>query len=127
MFSHITVGISDFDRALRFYRAVLGELSLAERFCEPERPWAGWQSAAGRPLFIIARPFDGAAASVGNGSMVAFQAATHDQVQRFYDTALAMGGQCEGPPGLRPQYHARYYGAYVRDPDGNKLAVACHD
>lgn len=127
MFSHITIGVSDFDRALGFYRAIFAELGLAERFCEPERPWAGWQSAGGRPLFIIARPFDGAAASVGNGTMVAFQARDHDQVRRFYQTALSMGGRCEGPPGPRPQYHARYFGAYVRDPDGNKLAIACHD
>jgi lactoylglutathione lyase len=40
--------------------------------------------------------------------------------------ALASGGSCEGAPGLRPEYHAHYYGAYFRDPDGNKLAVACH-
>jgi len=127
LFSHITVGVNDFERALHFYRAVLGSLGLAERFCELDRPWAGWQSAGGRPLFIITRPFDGAAASAGNGQMVAFQAANHQQVHCFYETALAVGGQCAGPPGLRPQYHARYYGAYVRDPDGNKLAIACHE
>jgi lactoylglutathione lyase len=59
--------------------------------------------------------------------MVALLAATRAQVDAAHALALAYGGRCEGPPGLRPQYHANYYGAYFRDPDGNKLCVACHE
>ncbi|MCP6362581.1 VOC family protein, partial [Klebsiella pneumoniae] len=62
----------------------------------------------------------------GNGQMVAFLASTRQLVDHVHATALAHGGTCEGPPGLRPEYHPYYYGAYVRDPDGNKLCVACH-
>jgi lactoylglutathione lyase len=58
--------------------------------------------------------------------MVAFLAASRQQVQDVHALALAHGGTCEGSPGLRPEYHAHYYGAYFRDPDGNKLCVACH-
>ena len=58
--------------------------------------------------------------------MVAFLAASRALVNQTYQTALAQGGTCEGPPGLRPEYHENYYGAYFRDPDGNKLCVACH-
>ena len=58
--------------------------------------------------------------------MVAFLAKSRDQVRQVHALAIAGGGTCEGPPGLRPQYHAHYYGAYFRDPDGNKLCVACH-
>ena len=59
--------------------------------------------------------------------MVAFMAESRSQVRMAHATALANGGTCEGKPGLRPEYHDHYYGAYFRDPDGNKLAVACHE
>jgi len=128
MFSHIFIGISDFERALAFYQPLMSALGIQQRFVEPERPWAGWQSAPGpRPLFVIARPFDGGAPTPGNGAMVAFMAASRAQVDGVYATALAHGGTPEGAPGLRPEYHAHYYGAYFRDPDGNKLCVACHE
>lgn len=126
MFSHVCVGVTDFDRALAFYRPLMQVLGAPERFCDRSRPWAGWQSEPGpRPLFLIGRPFEGEHAA-GNGQMVAFLAATREIVDRAHATALANGGSCEGPPGPRPQYHANYYGAYFRDPDGNKACVACH-
>jgi predicted lactoylglutathione lyase len=59
--------------------------------------------------------------------MVALLAPTREAVDRCYTVAIESGGRCEGPPGLRPQYHANYYGAYFRDPDGNKLCVCRHD
>ncbi len=128
MFSHIFIGISDFERALAFYQPLMKALGIQQRFVEPGRPWAGWQSAPGpRPLFVIARPFDGGAPCPGNGAMVAFMAASRAQVDAACATALAHGGTPEGAPGLRPEYHAHYYGAYFRDPDGNKLCVACHE
>lgn len=128
MFSHVMVGISDFDRALAFYDAVMHELGIAARFRDPTRPWAGWQSTPGpRPLFVIARPWNGGPAAPGNGPMVSFLATDRARVDRAHAAALAHGGTCEGPPGPRPHYHAHYYGAYFRDPDGNKLSVACHE
>lgn len=128
MFSHVFVGISDFERALRYYRPVMQALGLSERFCDDSRPWAGWHCVGGqRPLFVIARPHNGQGPTPGNGLMVAFAASSRAQVDAVYQAALANGGTCEGPPGLRPHYHDHYYGAYFRDPDGNKLAVACHE
>ena len=127
MLSHVFVGITDFERALAFYRPVLASLGIRERFCEAERPWAGWESTPGpRPLFVIARPFNGEVPHPGNGLMVAFMAATRSQVDAAHALALSLGGRCEGRPGLRPEYHANYYGASFRDPDGNKLCVASH-
>jgi catechol 2,3-dioxygenase-like lactoylglutathione lyase family enzyme len=127
MFSHIFVGVSDFERALSFYSAVLGGLGIEARFCDRSRPWAGWQSPGEpRPLFLIGKPFDGQPPHRGNGQMVAFLASTRALVDGAYATALVHGGTAEGAPGLRPEYHANYYGAYFRDPDGNKLCVACH-
>lgn len=127
MLSHIFVGVSDFERSLAFYRPILESLGVKERFCDPARPWAVWESNPGpRPLFVIAKPFDGQVPSPGNGSMVAFLASTRSQVDETYQLALSLGGVSEGAPGLRPEYHAHYYGAYFRDPDGNKLCIACH-
>ena len=69
---------------------------------------------------------NGAPHAPGNGQMTAFLAATRAEVDAAHAAALAHGGRCAGPPGPRPHHHADYYGAYFRDPDGNKLAVACH-
>lgn len=127
MISHVTVGISDLDRALAFYRPVLAELGLTQKFVEPENGWAGWVSPqAPRPLFLITRPFNGQPHAVGNGQMVALMADTRATVHRAYAVALAHGAVCEGPPGPRPHYTPDYYGAYFRDVDGNKLCVVCH-
>lgn len=127
MYSHVTVGVQDFERALMFYRSLLPALGLVERFCEPARPWAAWQPAQhARPLFIIGAPFDGALHEPGNGQMIALAADTRSQVDAVYKAALASGGRSEGAPGLRPHYHDNYYGAYFRDTEGNKLCVVCH-
>lgn len=127
MFSHVMLGVGDFERALAFYRRILPALGLQERFCERNRPWAGWEPAGGgRPLFLIGRPYDGQPHAPGNGQMVAFLATDRETVRSVHALALAHGGGCEGPPGLRPEYHAHYYGAYFRDSEGNKVCVACH-
>ena len=127
MLSHVFLGVGDFDRALAFYRALMPVLGVQERFCEPERPWAGWQSQPDpRPLFLIGMPFDRQPHAAGNGQMVAFLASSRAVVDRAHAVALASGGRCEGAPGVRPDYHAHYYGAYFRDTEGNKVCVACH-
>jgi len=127
MFSHLFVGVRDFERALGFYGPLMDALGIERRFCEPARPWAGWQSPDGpRPLFIVGTPYDGQPHQAGNGQMVAFLAADRATVRRAYRAALENGGTSEGAPGPRPEYHANYYGAYFRDPDANKLCVACH-
>jgi catechol 2,3-dioxygenase-like lactoylglutathione lyase family enzyme len=128
MFSHVFVGVGDFERALAFYNPLMAALGIAPRFCDRARPWAGWQSSPGpRPLFLIGAPHDRLAHAPGNGQMTAFLADSRARVDEAYAAALAHGGRCDGAPGLRPEYHAHYYGAYFRDPDGNKLCVACHD
>lgn len=127
MFSHIFIGTDDFERALAFYTPLMNALGIQARFVDASRPWAGWQSQPDpRPLLLIGRPHNGLPHAPGNGQMVAFLAASRAQVDRAHAVALARGGRCEGAPGLRPEYHAHYYGAYFRDPAGNKLAVVCH-
>lgn len=127
MFSHVFVGVADFERAMAFYEPVMAALGIARRFVDRDRPWAGWQSSPGpRPLFLVGRPWDGQPHVAGNGQMTAFLAADRATVDRAWCVALDHGGSDAGAPGLRPEYHANYYGAYVRDPEGNKLCVACH-
>ncbi len=128
MLSHVHIGVRDFPSALRFYSAAMAALGWRPRFIDESRPWAGWQpSDQERPLFLIGVAFNGEPAQPGNGQMVALLAKDRAAVDSFYATALAHGGECDGPPGLRPHYHPNYYGAYVRDPEGNKLCACCHD
>ena len=127
MFSHITLGTDDFKREFAFYSKVMAALGHQLRFSEPERCWAGWQQpGADGPLFIVGRPYDNGPASHGNGQMVAFESSDRATVDRCYQTAIAAGANSEGVPGLRPEYHQNYYGAYFRDPGGNKICVCCH-
>ncbi len=132
MFTYVCLGSDDLPRAARFYDAVLGALGLSRCVTEAESDWDGWigwgtYADEGRQeiaLWVCA-PFNGQPASSGNGNMIALRASSWEQVQQFHRAALANGGSCEGPPGLRPQYNADFYAAYVRDPDGHKLAAVC--
>jgi catechol 2,3-dioxygenase-like lactoylglutathione lyase family enzyme len=129
MLSHVFIGITGFERAFAFYAPLMEALGLQLKFRDSEgaRAWAGWVAPAqARPLFVIATPFDGHPAQPGNGQMVALLAPGRAAVDQAHAIALANGGACEGAPGLRPHYHPDYYGAYFRDPDGNKLCVCCH-
>lgn len=123
MFSHVTVGSSDLDRSRAFYEPVMTTLGIKQPFQMPGALVFG--ELAGLKLFVL-KPFDGNPASVGNGAHAAFLAPDRAAVDAFHAAALASGGSDEGAPGLRPHYHANYYGAYVRDPDGNKLQAVCH-
>ena len=126
MFSHITLGVADIYVARRFYGPLLEALGLTLKFAD--ETWAGWKHPlAERPLFIVITPFNGEAAWAGNGQMTAFLASSRSLVDECHRLALELGAASEGEPGLRPAYHADYYGAYFRDPDGNKLCVCCHE
>ena len=124
MFSHVSVGTRDLERAGAFYDAVLAPIGLCRRAVVPDGgPAAACWVQPGRPLprFYVYVPFDGQLASAGNGSMVAFLAPSVAAVDRAYDSGLRAGGQGEGAPGERARYGTGYYGAYLRDLDGNKL------
>lgn len=116
MIGYVTVGTNDLERGAKFYDAIAAELGVG-RMME----WDGaiaWGAPGGGAGIGLTKPFDGNAASVGNGVMVAFEAKDNAQVDRVYEIALANGGTCEGAPGPRGD---TFYAAYFRDPDGNKL------
>jgi len=132
MLSYVYLGTNDLERAIRFYDAALAPLGMP-RCVTGDPAWdrvaAGWglyEDDGVRELGLwIGMPFDGQLASVGNGTMVALRARSWRAVDDFHAAALAHGGRCEGPPGLRLHYNPDFYAAYVRDPDGNKLAAVC--
>lgn len=127
MYSHVTVGASNMNRAMRFYDAVLAPLGLKrKRTFKIAISYAPENFSGTNEPFWVLRPYDKKDATPGNGAMVAFEAPTHAAVDAFHAAALAGGGTDEGPPGLRTHYHPDYYGAYVRDPEGNKLCAVCH-
>tara|TARA_R110000868_G_scaffold9966_7_gene49045 strand:+ start:1316 stop:1699 length:384 start_codon:yes stop_codon:yes gene_type:complete len=123
MFSHVTIGSRDPDSAAAFYDAVLATLDIPVFFKAPNL--ASYGTATGPKVFIL-KPFNGEAPVPSNGGHVAFIAQTRAAVDAFHTKALALGGTSEGAPGLRAHYHPNYYGAYVRDPEGNKLQAVCH-
>jgi catechol 2,3-dioxygenase-like lactoylglutathione lyase family enzyme len=128
MLSHACVGVNDFERAFAFYEVIFVHLDVALKIVDRKRPWAVWMKPGlARPLFLLGRPFDGEIAAPGNGQMTALLAPSRAAVDRCYEAALSGGGACEGPPELRPEYHANYYGAYFCDPEGNNLCAVCHD
>lgn len=128
VFSHATVGAADIERAARFYDPVLATLGLTRvKTFKIAIAYAPQGFSGIEPPFWVLRPHDRKPPHPGNGNMVAFNATTRAAVDAFHAAALAAGGSDEGAPGLRPHYHPHYYGAYVRDLDGNKLCVVCHD
>lgn len=126
MYSHLTIGSNDLKRAGIFYDALLIPLGLRQRAVEPDGgPLSLCWIIPGNllPRFYVYEPYDGQPATSANGGMVAFLAPSPEAVDKSYQDALENGGACEGPPGERAQYGAGYYGAYLRDPDGNKIHI----
>ena len=124
MFSHVTIGTNDVEQARHFYDATLAPLGLARHATYPES--LGYGPAGGKPQLWVMRPLDRQTATIGNGITVGLDAGTRAAVDSAHATAMRLGGRDEGAPGLCPHYHANYYGAYLRDPDGNKLCIVCH-
>ncbi len=116
MIGYVTLGTNDMERAAAFYDAIAAEMGVG-RMME-EETFIAWANPGGAAGIAASKPFNGEAATVGNGVMVALEAKDKDQVHKLYDLALANGGTCEGPPGARSD---NFYAAYFRDPDGNKL------
>jgi len=123
VYSHVTVGTADLKRSERFYDAVMTVLGHPALFKNAKA--LAYGTGTGEKFFVL-YPFDGKEARPGNGVHAAFKADSRAMVDAFHKAALENGGSDEGPPSLRPHYHPNYYGAYIRDPDGNKLQAVCH-
>jgi catechol 2,3-dioxygenase-like lactoylglutathione lyase family enzyme len=123
MLDHIGIGVTDYERAKAFYDRALAPLGMS-CVMEVTAEQTGGSDAAGygkdRPIFWF-----GPAEQV-SPMHIAFTAQDRAAVDAFYQAALTAGGKDNGAPGLRPHYHANYYGAFVRDPDGHNIEAVCH-
>lgn len=120
MLGYVTLGTNDLAQAAAFYDALLGELG-ARRLMETER-FIFWGVTPQQPSLCLIKPFDGEAATSGNGAMVALVVDDRAKVDRLHARALALGGTDEGAPGDRG---GGFYAGYFRDPEGHKLNAFC--
>lgn len=121
MIGYVTLGTNDIARAAKFYDALLAELG-AKRFMESDT-FIAWTVAPDKPGIGVTKPYDGQAATVGNGMMVAIAVNSPEKVNALYAKAIELGGKDEGAPG--PRGDSGFYAGYFRDLDGNKLNVFC--
>jgi catechol 2,3-dioxygenase-like lactoylglutathione lyase family enzyme len=119
MLDHVTIGVSDFARSKAFYDLALDAIGIKRLYGEGEI-FAGY--GAGRKAFF----WIGLKTVPITGVHIAFAVEDRASVARFHAAGLAAGGGDNGPPGLRPQYHPNYYGAFVLDPDGHNIEAVCH-
>ncbi len=126
MIAYVTVGADDIAAAKRFYVTFLPALGYVLKE-GPEGLSFALPVAVGQspvlPDFYVKPTFDGRPASAGNGAMVAFEARSQSQVRDLHAAAIAAGGFDEGQPGFRDAYGPRFYVGYLRDPQGNKIAL----
>ena len=126
MISYATFGVRDKATSLNFFEPVLAALGYRKFYDEGTHAGFAVGGDPGQPGTVwIGPPFNGETAEPSNGSMIGFHAPTRAAVRAFHEAALAHGGSCEGPPGLREAYGPNYYMAYVRDPIGNKFSAMC--
>lgn len=118
MLDHIIITVSDYEASKQFYLGALQPLGYA---IVMEFGRAGGFGVAGKPDFWIKE-----AEAVKPAIHIAFGTTDRPTVDKFYDAAMSAGGRDNGPPGLRPDYHPNYYGAFVFDPDGNNIEAVCH-
>ena len=126
MLDHVGFAVADAERSRRFYQRALEPLGITLIMSvTPDQTEAGGTAhgfgSDGKPYFWI-----GDNERVGEGTHIAFTAESRAKVDEFYQAALAAGGRDNGAPGLRPQYHPNYYGAFVFDPDGANIEAVCH-
>jgi catechol 2,3-dioxygenase-like lactoylglutathione lyase family enzyme len=131
MIDHVSIGVADLAKAREFYDVVMKTLGYVRLF-NVNIPGAGdvacgYGEKDGQPKFWIGVPdrLD-AKANMTGGTHVCFQAKKRKDVDAFHAAALKSGGTDNGKPGLRPQYHENYYGAFAFDPDDNKIEACCH-
>jgi predicted lactoylglutathione lyase len=118
MIGYTTLGVADMERAKTFYSELFSEYGAKVLMDMGRIAFIGKSMA--EPMVAVCVPYNEQAATPGNGAMIAFPAGSKEKVDALYKRALSLGGTCDGEPGQR--IPDRFYGAYVRDPDGNKLA-----
>ena len=120
MFTHAFLGSNDIERSRKFYDATMKELGY-QNVVPPEAGMLVYSGPTG--TLVVGKPYDGQPASVSNGATLGLAAADDETVTRWHEAGKAAGGTCDGPPGPRERAPNNSVGAYLRDPDGNKICV----
>jgi predicted enzyme related to lactoylglutathione lyase len=124
MIGYVTIGALDIEASGKFYDAVFASIGSERKSGDGD--WIFYGPKGGDGMIGLCKPYDKKPASFGNGSMLAFKAATKDEVTAAHEAALANGGSDEGAPGYRPaDATSGFFAAYMRDPVGNKFCVYC--
>lgn len=118
MLGYVTIGANDFEKSTAFYDSLLAEFGGKRVFNSDRIQFYG--AGAGTGMIAVCKPYDGGAATVGNGMMVALAAPSREVVDKAYAKAIEIGAADEGAPGVRV---GNFYGGYFRDPAGNKVCV----
>ncbi len=118
MIGYVTLGTNDLAKAVTFYDQLFGSIG-AKRFLESDS-FVAWSKSPEQPGISVTKPFNGQTATPGNGTMVAIEFSSPEEVDAFYQKAMELGATDEGKPGFRDEV-AGFYAGYFRDLDGNKL------
>lgn len=123
MIDHLSIGVKDLQRSTKFYDAALEPLGFKRYMTFPDDS-CGYGIPEDRFFWIVKPEIKGGV--TGQAMHVAFKANSRIAVDKFYQSAIAAGGKDNGKPGLRLNYHANYYAAFITDPDGHKIEAVCH-
>ena len=119
MFTHIVLGTNDPEASARFYDATFGALGIPGNRMDDASYYGSYETG----FFSVNRPRNGEAATYANGGTIGLTAQTQGEVDAWHEAGLANGGTDEGMPGRRDMGDNKLYGAYLRDPDGNKICA----
>lgn len=125
MIGYITIGALDESKSKTFYDAFFGAMNCDQKFSDGGWTGYGAKGQDNHDVYIVAKPADGNPARAGNGIMISFKAKTKAEVEGAHKAGLSHGGTDEGAPGPRPADSTTFFGAYLRDPTGNKICVYC--
>ena len=120
MFTHAFLGSNDIEKSRKFYDATMAELGYSN-VVPPEAGMLVYSGPAG--TLVIGKPGNGDAATVSNGATLGLAASSDEVVSKWHEAGIAAGGTCDGPPGPRERAPNNSVGAYLRDPDGNKICA----
>ena len=125
MIGYVTIGALDEPKTQKFYDAVFGAMGCDRKFTDGGWTGYGEKGQDNHDVYIVSKTANGEPAKAGNGIMISFKTKTKGEVEAAYKAGLSHGGADEGGPGPRPADSTSFYGAYLRDPTGNKICVYC--
>jgi len=126
LLDHVSIAVPDLANARLFYDAIMAALGVAKIYDTDEAIGYGQRCSATDDAHSYLSIYRSSTASADPGRHWCFKAGSREAVAAFHTAGLAAGGLDDGLPGLRPQYHAGYFAAFLRDPCGNRIEAVCH-